>query len=88
MLYLAFMGSLVKVLLNVIFVVTCLFLIVMIVMRQGETGGLSTAFGGPGDTFLGARAAKTIDKVIRWSAVIFGLLSILLNLPTIQKLGQ
>ena len=82
------MGGVIKFLLNLVYVGACLFLIVLILIRQGESGGLSTAFGGPGETFLGARAAKAIDKVIIWTAVIFVTFSILLNLPTVQTLGQ
>jgi preprotein translocase subunit SecG len=74
-------------LLYAVYVISCLFLIVVIMLRQGEAGGLSTAFGGTGETFLGARAAKAIDKVIIWAAVIFVVFSVVLNLPSIRSGG-
>ena len=77
-----------KFMLHLVYLVACGFLIVVIMLRQGETGGLSTAFGGSGDTFLGARAAKAIDKVIIAAALVFVVFSVLLNLPTIIGLGK
>ena len=75
-----------KFILSLIYLGSCLFLIVVIMLRQGEAGGLSTAFGGTGETFLGARAAKTIDKVIIWAAVIFVVFSLILNLPSLRSI--
>lgn len=83
MLFLTFAGVL-KFFLYLVYWVACLAVCALVLMRQGETGGLSSAFGGPGDTFLGARAAKTIDKVIIWGAVIYIGLSLILNLPSVQ----
>jgi preprotein translocase subunit SecG len=79
--------SVLTILLKTIYVVSCIFLIGVIMVRQGEAGGLSTAFGGTGETFLGARAAKTIDKVIIWAAVIFVVFSVALNLPSLRSAG-
>ena len=43
MFFLAFFGSLVKFVIYLIYICTCLFLILAVLVRQGETGGLSGA---------------------------------------------
>ena len=83
MVFLSFAGVF-KFFLYLIYWGACLSVCGLVLVRQGETGGLSSAFGGPGDTFLGARAAKTIDKIIIWGAVIYISLSIIVNLKTVQ----
>jgi len=88
MFYLEVLGSIFLGILHFIYVASCIFLILVVMVRQGETGGLSTAFGGAGEVALGAKAQKTIDKVIIWAAGIFVVFSILLNLRFIVNLGS
>lgn len=81
------LGGFFKGLLNLAYLIACLVVCGLVLMRQSDSGGLSTAFGGPGETFLGARAAKAIDKVIIWAAVVFIGLSLILNYAPIARMG-
>ncbi len=66
------------ILLTIIHVVLCLFLIGIILLQQGKSGDLASAFGGQGSqTAFGPRGASNIlSKTTTWCAVAFMLTSI------------
>ncbi len=65
--------------LSVLFTVTALLIILMVLFRPSEGGGLSGAFGGMGgDTAFGVKATQVIDKIIASVAIGFVLLAILI----------
>ncbi len=56
-------------------------LIILVLLRKSDVGGLSGAFGGMGDTAFGVKTQKHLDKIITWVAIFFFFTAILLNLP-------
>ena len=66
--------------LKVIFVVVCLFLILVVLLQSGKGGDVAAAFGGSGSqTAFGPRgAASALSKATTWSAVAFMVTSITL----------
>jgi preprotein translocase subunit SecG len=71
-------------LLLVIFILVCLFQIVVILLQSSKGGGLAGAFGGAsmGTVFGGRGAATFLSKVSAVLATIFMLLSLILGLMT------
>ena len=58
---------------------------VLILLRQGDSGGLSGAFGGVGgDAAFGVKAQQHLDKIITYVAGFFVVVSILLNMPAFK----
>ncbi|MDP7035969.1 MAG: preprotein translocase subunit SecG [Planctomycetota bacterium] len=71
---------------SVIFFISGFLLIALVLMRKGEGGGLSGAFGGMGsDTAFGVKAAKHLDRFIAGLACVFLFTAILLNLKPFRK---
>ena len=66
------------VLLVIVHVVVCLFLIGVVLLQQGKSADLASAFGGQGtQTAFGPRGtANLFTRLTTWSAVIFMLTSI------------
>lgn len=71
--------------LKVIFVLVCLFLILVILLQSGKGGDVAAAFGGSGSqTAFGPRGAqKPLEKATVVAAMIFMLLALLFSLPGI-----
>ncbi|MDD2706524.1 MAG: preprotein translocase subunit SecG [Verrucomicrobiae bacterium] len=62
-----------------IHVITCIFLVLIILMQRPKNEGLGTAFGsGLTDSFLGASAGNVLAKITTWLGVIFFITTILL----------
>jgi preprotein translocase subunit SecG len=74
----------------VVYVFVCLLLMFIILIQRGETGGLSSAFGGGGgDTAFGVRADTTWKKATAFFAALFFGLSIVLGaIMTSQNKGS
>lgn len=66
------------VLLVVVHVIVCLFLIGVVLLQQGKSADLASAFGGQGgQTAFGPRgAANLFTRLTTWSAIAFMLTSI------------
>lgn len=66
------------ILLVIVHVIVCLFLICVVLLQQGKSADLASAFGGQGSqTAFGPRgAANVLTRLTTWSAVIFMLTSI------------
>jgi preprotein translocase subunit SecG len=65
----------------VLFIIVCLFLILLILIQKGRGGGLSSAFGGAGGNT--AFGSKTGDVLTWATSIVFGIflvLAIALNL--------
>ena len=65
--------------LQVIITLIGIVMIILIMLRKGESGGLSSAFGGAGDTAFGVKSQKQLDKVITYVAIAFISAAILMN---------
>ncbi len=70
--------------LTIIQLLTCLFLIVVVLLQSGKRSGLSGAIAGGADTFLSKSKAATWDgklaKMTKWVGLAFVLLTLVLNL--------
>jgi preprotein translocase subunit SecG len=62
-------------------VLTCFFIIIVVLLQSGSAGDLSAAFGGQGSqTAFGPRgSASALSKATTWSAVLFMITSITLS---------
>ena len=74
----------IKTILTVIQVLLAIFLIVVVLLQEGKTSGLSGAISGGADTFLAKNKAKTWDarlaKITKWVAIAFMILTLVLVL--------
>jgi preprotein translocase subunit SecG len=72
-----------------IHVLTCFFIIVVVLLQSGSAGDLSAAFGGQGSqTAFGPRgSASALSKATTWSAVLFMITSITLSVYQSRKSG-
>lgn len=65
-------------------VISGLAVMVIVLMQSGKSAGLSGAISGGADTFLGKGKSKTLDaklaKATKWFALVFVLLTLILNL--------
>ena len=70
--------------LTIVQLLTCLFLIVVVLLQSGKRSGLSGAIAGGADTFMTRTKAKTWDgklaKWTKWVARVFVVLTLILNL--------
>ena len=64
----------------VVYVIVCLFLIVVVLLQPGKGDGMGSAFGGSstGSVFGGRGASTVLTKMTTGAAVLFMLLSIVL----------
>jgi preprotein translocase subunit SecG len=66
-----------------IFILTCIFLILVVLLQSGKGGDVAAAFGGSGSqTAFGPRGAqKPLEKATVVAAIIFMFLALLFSLP-------
>ncbi len=69
--------------LKVIFVITCVFLILVVLLQSGKGGDVASAFGGAGaQSAFGPRgASKPLEKATVVAAILFMFLALLFSLP-------
>ena len=69
------------ILLVILHVIVCLFLVGVVLLQQGKSGDMASAFGGQGSqTAFGPRgAANLLTRLTTWSAILFMLTSISLT---------
>lgn len=69
---------------TVIHLLTCLFLIAVVLLQSGKSAGLSGAIAGGAETFFSKGKAKTLDatlaRMTKWVALGFVVLTLVLNL--------
>ncbi len=74
----------VRIIFTVIQLLTCLFLICVILLQSGKSAGLSGAIAGGAETFFSKGKAKTLEaklaKMTKWVALGFVVLTLVLNL--------
>ena len=70
--------------LTIIQLLTCIFLICVVLLQSGKRSGLSGAIAGGADTFLSKAKAVTWDaklaKMTKWVGLAFVVLTLVLNL--------
>ena len=65
-----------------IYVIVCVFLILVVLLQQGKGADVSAAFGASSSqTTFGARGATTLlEKITTWSFVAFSVLAVVISL--------
>ena len=65
-----------------IYVLVCIFLILVVLLQQGKGADIASAFGASSSqTAFGARGATTLlEKVTTWSFVVFSVLAVTISL--------
>ena len=70
--------------LTIIQLLTCLFLIIVVLLQSGKRSGLSGAIAGGAETFMSKSKAASLDgklaKMTKWVGLAFVLLTLVLNL--------
>lgn len=73
-----------KVIVTIIYVAVCIGLVIVVLMQEGKSAGLSGAISGVADTYWGKNKGRSMEgalvKVTRLLAVLFVVLSVVLNL--------
>ncbi len=73
-----------RVIVTIAFVLICLGLIVVVLMQEGKSAGLSGSINGVADTYWGKNKGRSMEgaliKITKILAVLFVLTSIVLNL--------
>ncbi len=73
-----------KTIVSVIFVAICIALIILVMLQESKSSGLSGSIGGMADSYWGKNKGRSMEgKLVKWTAilgVIFFVLSIVLNM--------
>lgn len=73
----------VKLVLNIVFVVVCIALTVIVLMQEGKSAGLTGSINGIADTYWGKNKGRsvegTLEKVTKLLAVLLIVLAAVLN---------
>lgn len=74
---------------TIVHVLTCFFLILVILLQSGKGGGISAAFGGGAGAALGQRSASTVlTKLTGYAAGIFMVTSMVLAVYATPSAGS
>jgi preprotein translocase subunit SecG len=73
-----------------IYVIVCVFLILVVLLQQGKGADVSAAFGASSSqTTFGARGATTLlERITTWSFVAFSVLAITISLIQARRPGS
>jgi preprotein translocase subunit SecG len=76
----------VNVLLAVLFIINCVVLIVFVLFRQSDSGGIGAAFGGgEGGGAFGTKGQAVVDKVLTFMGATFIVLALIFNIVSTQQ---
>lgn len=74
----------IKAIIQIIFIIICLALTALVLMQEGKQQGLG-AISGAAETYWGKNKGRSMEgklvKITKWLAILFMVLSIVLNLP-------
>ena len=73
-----------EIILGIILLLLSVAIIVLVLLQEGKSAGLSGAIAGGAETFLSKGKAKSLDaklaKATKWFAIVFVVLTLVLNL--------
>lgn len=73
-----------KIMVTVVYIIACIALVVVVLMQEGKSAGLTGAINGVADTYWGKNKGRSMEgtlvKATRILAAIFIILSVVLNL--------
>ncbi len=79
-------SSAVNLLLAVLFIINCVVLIVFVLFRQSDSGGIGAAFGGgDGGGAFGTKGQAVVDKVLTFMGATFIVLALIFNIVSTQS---
>ncbi len=74
----------IRLILTLIYVAVCIGLIVIVLMQEGKSAGLTGAINGVADTYWGKNKGRSMEgamnKITKYLALTFIVISVLLNL--------
>lgn len=74
----------IKALVTIIYVIICIALVVVVLMQEGKSAGLSGAISGAADTYWGKNKGRSMEgallKITKVLAALFIVISLVLNL--------
>lgn len=74
-----------KVIVTVLFILVCIAIVGIVLMQDGESGGLTGSISGGGETFWSKNKNRStegkIQKVTKYLIIVFMVLALILNLP-------
>lgn len=78
--------SAITTILAILFVINCVAIIVFVLFRHSDSGGVGAAFGGGGDGggAFGAKGQAVVDKVLVFMGAMFIVLALVFNLHSTQ----
>ncbi len=74
----------IRLILTLIYVAVCIGLVVIVLMQEGKSAGLTGAINGVADTYWGKNKGRSMEgamnKITKYLALTFIVISVLLNL--------
>lgn len=74
----------IRLILTLIYVAVCIGLVVIVLMQEGKSAGLTGAINGVADTYWGKNKGRSMEgamnKITKYLALAFIVISVLLNL--------
>ncbi len=73
---------------TILYVIACIFLIFVVLLRKSEGSSLGSAFGAGGESPFGVKTQQALDKVAIYATILFFGLAIFLSMyPRYKKSG-
>ncbi len=73
-----------KTIVSVIFIAICIALIILVMLQESKSSGLSGSIGGMADSYWGKNKGRSMEgKLVKWTAIlgaVFFVLSVILNM--------
>lgn len=74
-----------KVIITVLFILVCIAIVAIVLVQDGESGGLTGSISGSGETFWSKNKNRStegkIQKVTKYLIIAFMVIALILNLP-------
>lgn len=74
-----------KVILTVVFIIVCIAIVGIVLVQDGESGGLTGSISGGGETFWSKNKNRStegkIQNITKYLIIAFMVLALILNLP-------
>ncbi|MHC5037494.1 MAG: preprotein translocase subunit SecG [Planctomycetota bacterium] len=72
--------SVLPIIATVVYVIACLFLIMVVLLRKSEGSSLGSAFGVGGESPFGVKTQQALDKVAIYATIVFFGIAIFLSM--------
>lgn len=77
-----------KIILEIIFVIICVALTVIVLLQEGKSAGLAGSISGMADTYWGKNKGRSwegkLEKFTKYAAILWLLIALLLNLKILN----